>query len=444
MLVDLHGQHAHQSLARRRAQRALLDAFGGFTTLAREVARRVARRGATPSQRRDAAATRRRGDVPPSARRSRERQRELAALGVGADEWADASLRRSRGSRNAAALIEAATQGESALTEGDDALVATACRSSCSSLRAGERARSRAERRRRRCSSRRAIQLDEAARALRDYLRRLDLDPAELARVEARLAAIHDIARKHRVRPEALPRSRDETARASPTLAERPTPARWRAACDRRAARATTRWRADAVGKAHVRRARARASRHRGDAGARDGGRPLRDRARAARPSRRAIGLESVEFASRRIPKQPLGPLSRVASGGELSRIALAIQVVASEVGNVPTLVFDEVDTGIGGAVAATVGRLLQTLGRTAAGAVRHAPAAGRGVRRRALPRREDRRSRARCRASSRSWRRDARVEELARMLAGSEITAKTRAHASELLRAAPPQGRAR
>jgi DNA repair protein RecN (Recombination protein N) len=74
-------------------------------------------------------------------------------------------------------------------------------------------------------------------------------------------------------------------------------------------------------------------------------------------------GQEQVEFRVASHPKQPLGPLARVASGGELSRIALAIQVVASEVAEVPTLIFDEVDAGIGGAVAATVGRLLQSLG---------------------------------------------------------------------------------
>ena len=81
----------------------------------------------------------------------------------------------------------------------------------------------------------------------------------------------------------------------------------------------------------------------------------------AAAPA--SYGLEQVELRVASHPKQPLGPLARVASGGELSRIALAIQVVTSEVGNVATLVFDEVDSGIGGAVAATVGELLQALG---------------------------------------------------------------------------------
>ena len=143
-------------------------------------------------------------------------------------------------------------------------------------------------------------------------------------------------------------------------------------------------------------------------------------------------GLERVELRVASHPKQPLGPLARVASGGELSRIALAIQVVASEVGHVPTLIFDEVDTGIGGAVAATVGRQLQMLGsrrqvlcvthlaQVAAHADHHFRVAkiGNGA---GIATTLDRLKAAE------------RVDELARMLSGSEITAKTRAHAKEL-----------
>jgi DNA repair protein RecN (Recombination protein N) len=144
-------------------------------------------------------------------------------------------------------------------------------------------------------------------------------------------------------------------------------------------------------------------------------------------------GLESVEFRVASHPKQPLGPLARVASGGELSRIALAIQVVASEAGQVPTLVFDEVDSGIGGGVAATVGQLLQQLGeQRQVLCVTHLPqvaafadahfrvsknGTGDGV------------------TSELAQLAVAdRVEELARMLGGAQITAKTRAHAKEML----------
>ena len=143
-------------------------------------------------------------------------------------------------------------------------------------------------------------------------------------------------------------------------------------------------------------------------------------------------GRESVVFGIAMHPKQALSPLSRVASGGELSRLALAIQIATSEVGHVPTLVFDEVDTGIGGAVAATVGRMLQTLGerrqvlcvthlpQVAAHADHHFQVAKSGAGDQAT-------------SALSALGRDDRVDELARMLGGREITAKTRAHAAEL-----------
>jgi DNA repair protein RecN (Recombination protein N) len=144
-------------------------------------------------------------------------------------------------------------------------------------------------------------------------------------------------------------------------------------------------------------------------------------------------GMEQIEFLVASHPKQPLGPLARVASGGELSRIALAIQVATSEVGEVPTLIFDEVDVGIGGTVAATVGRLMQTLaGRRQVMCVTHLPQVAAFA---------DAHFRVSKHGDATTVHTEVtrlgapeRVEELARMLAGSAITAKTRAHARELL----------
>ena len=149
-----------------------------------------------------------------------------------------------------------------------------------------------------------------------------------------------------------------------------------------------------------------------------------------AAPSR--FGAEQVEFRVAGHPKQPLGPLARVASGGELSRIALAVQVVTSEAGAVPTLIFDEVDAGIGGAVAGTVGRLMQSLAaRRQVLTVTHLPqvAAFADAHFRVVKLGDE----SAVRTSVTELGATARVEELARMLAGSAITAKTRAHAREL-----------
>ena len=144
-------------------------------------------------------------------------------------------------------------------------------------------------------------------------------------------------------------------------------------------------------------------------------------------------GSERVEFLVTANPGQPLQPLARVASGGELSRISLAIQVATAEVGSVPTLVFDEVDVGIGGGVAEIVGRLLRRLG----GArqvlcVTHLPQVAAQAHHQLRVRKEtlDGTTHTRIEPLDDS----ARLEEIARMLGGTEITRRTRDHASEML----------
>ncbi len=212
-LIDVHGQHAHQSLGRPETQRALLDAFGGFATLAAEVA--LAWRAWR------SAAERHQNGVRDAASKGAERDAlatrndELVALGATADEWAELSSAQSR-LAHAASLLEAASAGEAELA-GDDAALNSRLAVLVQRLRQAathdkglddivaliDEAR---------------IGIDEAARMLRLYRERLELDPAELARVEARLATIHDVARKYRVRPEDLPLLAADTAAALKTL----------------------------------------------------------------------------------------------------------------------------------------------------------------------------------------------------------------------------------
>ncbi len=428
LLVDLHGQHAHQVLLAAEAQRALVDAFGGLLPLARDVSAawrawrsaveaRDAGRGATEATLAERELLQARGE-------------ELAALGMATDEWATVSQAQSR-LAHAASLLDATAAAEDALAEGDDAL-ARQLRTIVGRLKAGtthdpalgeivallEPA---------------AIQIDEAARALRGYRQRLDVDPAELARVEERLAAIHAMARKHRVRPEDLPTLLEDTRARLATLdAASDLAALDRAADHARArcielANALSAGRRDAAGELAARVTAGMQTL------AMPGGRL--EIALRALESPQSHGLESVELQVAGHPKQPLGPLARVASGGELSRIALAIQVAASEVGDVPTLVFDEVDVGIGGAVAATVGRLLQALGtRRQVLCVTHLPQVAAYADAHFRVVKED--GQAAVRAGVDRLGTADRVEELARMLAGSAITARTRAHARELLEA--------
>jgi DNA repair protein RecN (Recombination protein N) len=356
-----------------------------------------------------------------------QRRRDLASLAVTADEWRDLSSSQSR-LAHAAELIAIAGDGVGVLSESDEA-IATQLAHLVQRLRAAV-AHDPALADVLALLEPAAIELDEAARALRDYQRRLDLDPAELKRVEERLAAIHDVARKHRVRPEALPALLAETEARLASLADSADAE----ALARRAAQAESVYREAAGELSKKRRFHANELAHRVtdmmQALAMAGGRfevavePL------ASPA--SYGLDGVEFRVASHPSQAPAPLARVASGGELSRIALALSVVASEAGSVPTLVFDEVDAGIGGAVAATVGGLMQALAaRRQVLCVTHLPQvaafADTHLRVAKASRDDD--------VVSELAQLDAkaRVEELARMLGGAEITAKTRAHAKEL-----------
>jgi DNA repair protein RecN (Recombination protein N) len=426
VLVDLHGQHAHESLGRAETQRQLVDAFGGFAALTREVA-------AAWRAWRDAAERRARGEREAATYTAERdllaaRHAELAALGATAAEWQELSAAQSR-LANAASLLEAATIGEAELIEGEGALnmrlamLIQRLRQALAHDAALAEIVALADEAR--------IRVDEAGRALRGYRARLDLDPAELARIEERLAAIHTVARKHRVAPEALPALAAETAANLAALAAN-TDAEMLARTEREALAA---YRKLATELGAKRKLAAMELAHRVSASmkqlAMTGGRF--DVALSPMEEPTSFGMEAVEFQVATHPKQPLGPMARVASGGELSRLALAIQVVLADVDEVPTLIFDEVDVGIGGAVAATVGRLLNKLGaRRQVLCVTHLPqvaACADGHYRVVKKGNADSVSTGLMRLDP-----AARVEELARMLGGHEITAKTRAHAKELL----------
>jgi len=424
-LVDLHGQHEHQSLTVAEVQRSLVDAFGGFTALARATADSW-RAWNAAVEKRDAAAAA--ASASAAERETLEaRRRELATLDVSADEWAALTQAQSR-LAHAAALIEAATAAEEALADGDDALSSrlAALIAKLDALSVHDPALAAIVE----LLEPARIGVDEASRALRAYRQKVDIDPTELGRIEERLSAIHDVARKHRARPEALPALMAETDARLAALAESANEAMLGA----RAAEAEAAYLALAAQLSAKRELAAHDLEGRVTEVmqklAMEGGRLEIALEPLANPA--SYGVEQVEFLVATHPKQPLAPLAKVASGGELSRIALSIQVVASEVGAVPTLIFDEVDAGIGGSVAATVGDLLQTLGgRRQVLCVTHLPqvAAFADAHFRVTKKGDAEAVRAEVGTLSGA----SRIEELARMLAGSAITAKTRAHAKEL-----------
>lgn len=426
-LVDIHGQHAHQSLLRGEAQRALLDAHARLQPLLADVAaawrswREARTMLDTASSGLEALAIER--------EQLDWQVRELQALGFSAEEWLVLNEEHKR-LAHATSLVEGAQFSLQVLAEGD-----AACEAQVAAVANRLEGLSEYDP----TLSEVAIlvesartELSEAISALRRYADRVELDPRRLAELDRRIEAVLGVARKFRCGPEDLPglltRWQERlavlgdaadiaglTARVASTrqqyeqLAQRLSGSRAMAA--------------DGLG-----REVSQVMQQLALGGGRfevgllpvDGG--------------NAAGFEQVEFRIAGLAGSEPRPLAKVASGGEISRISLAIQVVTSQAARVPTLIFDEVDVGIGGGVAEVVGRLLRELGaERQVLCVTHLPQV----------------------AARANWQwqvskiskvgyvhsqvavldAEARVEEIARMLGGIEITALTRQHAREMLR---------
>ena len=424
-LVDVHGQHAHQSLLRPAAQLALLDEHGALGDARSAVAT------AHADWKREQRAREQAEAMAASALAEQERLRwlcdELGALAPEAGEWERVEAEHKRLS-HAAGLLEGARATVDSLSESDAAALTqvAAATSRLTQLSTyDERLKPVIE-----LLEGALVQLEEAVSALQRYADRSDLDASRLADVEARVTALHGAARRFRVAPddlaELLAESRDKLAALSAAGDLDALRAREAAAQKRygSAAQKLTKLRTAAAKQMATEVTRAMQ-----DLSMR-GGR-FEVQLTPAEPS--AHGNERAEFLVAAHAGVAVKPLVRVASGGELARISLAIAVIAATATPVPTLIFDEVDAGIGGAVAETVGKLLKQLGQSRQVlCVTHLPqVAARGDQHYAVSK-----AMAEERPVSRMGllERRARVEELARMLGGQEITETTRKHAREML----------
>jgi DNA repair protein RecN (Recombination protein N) len=429
LLVEIHGQQGQLGLLNPSNHRALLDAFGGLAPQAEAV--RTAHRRYREA--RDA--------VEAACERLEQARRDEDYLRHAAGELAD--LDPQPGEEDA--LAEARTlmmHGEQIAGELAEALA------SVSGDGGAEAALRVAIRRLERIADKAGGRLDpaieglnrafteaeEASRALEAAARDLEFDPRALERAEERLFALRAAARKHQCAVEELPAVRDALAAQLQALE---TGEHGLAELERELARAESAFVAGAEALSAARVAAA----GRLDAAVMDELPPLKlERAtfrtalaRLPRERWSATGADEVRFEVSTNPGAPMGPLSRIASGGELSRFALALKVVLAEAESPTTLIFDEIDQGVGGAVAAAVGeRLARLADRAQVLVVTHSPqVAARGVRHfrvgkvlegnTALTRVED---------LSHTERR----EEIARMLAGATVTAEARAAAERLL----------
>jgi DNA repair protein RecN (Recombination protein N) len=423
-LLDIHGQHAHQSLLRAAAQRELLDACAQAQPLARDTAEafrdwRRLEALAEEAQKSFAAREAERAEL-------RDRVRELEKLGLREGEWALVAAEHAR-LAHGSSLLAGAQSSLEALTEAEGAALAqlSAVASRLRSLSAHDRGLQEivgllesAE-----------AQAGEAVRALRHYAGRIDLDPEALRAAERRIEALHAAARKHRVRPEDLGARLAELQGRLAELELAVDPE----ALEREVRAARVRYH-DAAGKLSTRRRDAAAALSKSVTAAMQqlalaGGRFSVSLRKLEAPA--ASGLEEIELEVASHPSLPPRALAKVASGGELSRISLALQMVAARAAPVPTLIFDEVDSGIGGAVAETIGRALRKLGKERQVlCVTHLPQVAACAHRHFQVEKSSSRTRVGVRVSGLD--RAGRVAELARMLGGAESTA--REHAAELL----------
>ena len=427
-LVDIHGQHEHQSLLRAAAQRELLDAYAGLGEAAGAVAVAWQQR---QHLRQQLAALETNAAAFAAEREQLEWQvHELEALKFDPGEWQELLAEHAR-LAHAQSLIEGAQVAMDTLSEGDHSSVAQLAAVASRLDRLLEydtRLKEIID-----MAASAQAQAQEAVYMLRAYQQRLELDPQRLREVEQRLDAVHTSARKYRVTPETLLEAHarakarlDELGGASDVETVR-----------RRAADAHTSY-LTAAKKLSAGRNKA-AKKLSGQVTA-----AMQTLALAGARFEVALnplaegnagGLEQTEFLVSAHQGIAPGPLAKVASGGELSRISLAIQTATSEIAQVPTLIFDEVDAGIGGRVAEIVGRMLKNLGKKPqVMCVTHLPqvAASADQQWQVTKSAADGKVLSHAMVLTDTQ----RVEELARMLGGVKITETTRRHAAEMLKA--------
>ncbi len=426
-LVDIHGQHAHQQLLRPAAQRALLDAHAALHAQVGEVG--TAFKAWTAVRKQREAFEHDARNIALERDRLQWQCDELERLAPRPGEWAEINTEHQRLS-HAAGLIDGAARAVQALADDDGAVqsllgqvlgklrpladIDPALKNAVEALDGAD------------------AQVADAVSTLNGYLARTEVDPQRLAEVDARLQALHAAARKYRLEPEALA---DELERVQAQLAT------LAGAADLDALRAkedAARQHYEALAR-RLSAARRQAAAHL----AREVTRAMQDLAMsggrldiAVRDSEPAAhGSDEIEFLVAGHAGVAPRPLNKVASGGELARISLAISVIASSATATPTLIFDEVDAGIGGGVAEVVGRLLRTLGRERQVlCVTHLPqVAARGDQHYAVAKTtHDGSTRSQVEALDAPR----RIEEVARMLGGVDITPTTRKAAREMLAA--------
>jgi DNA repair protein RecN (Recombination protein N) len=423
-LVDIHGQHAWQSLTRPDAVRALLDAYAGVNTqrlLQLWQAWRAAQKTLLEAR-----------SAQDSLQRERERLAwqigEVEKLAPGDHEWDELNTDHTRLS-NAQSLLQAAQLSLEAV-EGEEGGATSRLSQALSALQEQEHVEPEFGALASVLASSLA-QAEDAAHSLGAYLRKTDLDPARLAELDERMALWMSLSRRYKRGPADLPGLlaswKEEMARLDAAADLAALEGAEKKAGDAYMAEARSLSKARTKAAPQLAKAITLAMQGLGM----QGGRFEVALEKAQQPT--ASGLEEVAFLVAGHAGSTPRPVGKVASGGELSRIALAIAVTTSQLGTAQTLIFDEVDAGVGGAVAETVGRLMKQLGRDRQVlAVTHLPQVAACADHHLVVAKQN--QGATVISSVAAVQGEQRVAEVARMLGGERLSGTTLAHAKEML----------
>lgn len=423
-LIDIHGQNAHQSLNQEAAQRQLLDAFSGSLKLVEQT--QAAYQTWQSAQQALNEAQTQAEHIAIERERLEWQYNELDQLAPEAGEWE--SLNQSHDSlANAAELLQAASEVQDYI-DNDNGIARQISRSQRTLGKLAHIEPRFAESLEMLDSI--EAELSEISRNLGDVLSDIEINPHELQAKEERIGDLMSTARKYRIEPEELPNKLAEIQAALQQL---------EAAADIEALQKNVAQAQDAYMQIAQQLSSARhkaasklaheTTEHMQTLAMK--GAKFHIELQPSSPT--AHGLEHIQYQVAANKGTPLRALNKVASGGELARISLSIQVVTSQYTQVPTLIFDEVDTGIGGGVAETVGRALRTLGKQhQVLAITHLPqVAACGEHHWQVAKHSE----GEQTVSEISVLDDStRVNEIARMLGGEKITDTTRQHAAEML----------
>ena len=429
-MVDIHGQHAHQSLLKAAVQRDLLDGFGNHPQQVNDVMDAWKVWHATELELQALSGENRDHDAQISL--LQYQIQELEALNPGESTFGAIKEEYSRLS-NANQLLEVCQHTLQQLSDDEHSTQSQISRNTSELqeiLKFDQSLSSVIE-----LLNDASIQVGEASDELRHYLDKLELDPERLKSVEDQLGTFHDMARKHKISPEALAghlvslqdelhKLENSEARFKELLTLQTTSFnKYRKAatslhqCRQHAAKSLSENISKKLNKLGM-----------------PGGKFSIEINEIEKDTPLINGMDKIEYLVSLNPGQPLQPLSKVASGGELSRISLAIQVTASQDKGIPTLIFDEVDSGIGGGVAEIVGKLLHSLSdKRQVFCVTHlAQVASQGNHHLQVAK-ETHAGTTLTRVSELNQ--EEKIEEIARMLGGVKITEQTLAHAKEMLK---------